>query len=636
MATIHRSVVLRTVLFGMGALALLGSMLLLVAWRWPIMERADATILGIGGYGYSGKSVAIVGDVNGDGYDDVLVGAYNTYIDARGGGSTFLFLGGPNETWQLDMSLDQADASFAGEVLHDMAGRSVAAAGDVNGDGLDDMLIGAYGALTHTGKAYLILGREEADWGEAFDLATADASFVGEGDGDEVGMFLSHADVNGDGLSDLILGAHMSDLGAEDGGAAYVILGDRSVPWGQYCSVARADASFVGGAQRDFAGWSVAGAGDVNGDGLGDFLIGAVNADGEEGLAGRTHLILGRRAADWGTGYSLAAADAVFLGEGYDDGAGTGVAGIGDVNGDGLSDIAIGADCNDDGDWNGGQVYFVFGRRAADWGGAYPLSGADASFAGCQAAAYMGRALAGVGDVNRDGYDDVLIGAAMVDAGDVLTDSGAVYVVFGRPDGWAMDTPLDDVDDSNAVMALDGESEGDQFGEAVAGGGDVNGDGFPDMVIGAWRNDDGANLGGKTYLEFGSGMTIDNLPDGSLVELGGTVDYCLAYANTNEWDVEGVRIVDRLPQACTYVEATGGMTRTVGADTVVWYLGTVPAGGSGQLGLTLRVRPEILPGTTITNTAWITSPGRLNVVIDRAEVRVVEERGMICVPLVLR
>jgi hypothetical protein len=152
--------------------------------------------------------------------------------------------------------------------------------------------------------------------------------------------------------------------------------------FGPDTDLSSADASFWGEDADDFSGRSVASAGDVNGDGRDDFLIGALcDEDGGSG-AGQTYLILGRAAADWGMDFDLSNADASFWGEDADDYSGCSVASAGDVNGDGRDDFLIGANYDENGGSGAGQTYLILGRAAADWGMDFDLSNADASFWG--------------------------------------------------------------------------------------------------------------------------------------------------------------------------------------------------------------------------------------------------------------
>jgi hypothetical protein len=234
-------------------------------------------------------------------------------------GSLFAFAG-VVYAFVPDIDLSDADASFWGEDAHDYSGYSVASAGDVNGDGRDDFLIGANGdddGGDGAGQTYLILGRAAADWEMDFDLSNADASFRGEDSYDYSGVSVASAgDVNGDGYADFLIGADGDDDGGGNAGQTYLILGHAAADWGMNFDLSNADASFWGEDVDDRSGSSVACAGDVNGDSYDDFLIGASFNDDGGGNAGQTYLILGRAAADWGMDFDLSNADASFWGEG--------------------------------------------------------------------------------------------------------------------------------------------------------------------------------------------------------------------------------------------------------------------------------------------------------------------------------
>ena len=188
-------------------------------------------------------------------------------------------------------------------------------------------------------------------------------------------------------------------------------------------------------------------------------------------------------------------ADASFWGENSDDGAGFSVAGAGDVNGDGYDDILIGARNNDDSGFNAGQTYVIFGNESG-WTMDTNLSKADASFWGEDIGDRSGWSVAGAGDVNGDGFDDILIGAYGNDDGG--NSAGQTYLVIGKASGCSMDTNL-----SNADASFIGEDTVDCSGRRVAGAGDVNGDGYDDILIDASHNDDGGPNAGQTYLILG-------------------------------------------------------------------------------------------------------------------------------------
>lgn len=408
------------------------------------LSASDASFIGENTGDESGLSVAPAGDVNGDGYDDILIGAPLNDEGGDRAGQAYLILG-KLYNWYRNTKLSAADASFIGENAGDEVGWSVALAGDVNGDGLDDILIGTRFAS----KTYLILGKS-GGWNMDTDLSTADASFIGGG------CCASAEDVNGDGYDDILISNSGYD---NDTGKTYLILGKTS-GWAMDTDLSAADASFIGESSRNGSGSSIASAGDVNGDSFDDILIGAQAYPGGPGVhPGKTYLILGKTSG-WAIDTSLSMADASFNGEvinGFMEGfSGSSVASAGDVNGDGYDDIIIGAP-------GISKTYLILGKPDG-WTDAN-LSTADASFGG-------GRSVASAGDVNGDGYDDILIGSTLL---------------LGKPSGWTTD------------VGFIRESGLDEL-SCVSSAGDINGDGGADILIGFKNNDDGGTDAGKTYL----------------------------------------------------------------------------------------------------------------------------------------
>jgi uncharacterized repeat protein (TIGR01451 family) len=620
-----------------------GVLLFLTAWVLPVADFADATFLGASKYDYIGRGLAMVGDANGDGYDDFLLGAYNATGNGTqvGVGVASLVLGRPAADWGTGFdAINQADATFSGEDYLSRTGYSVAGAGDVNGDGYDDFLIGAdrYDAsstLTQTGKVYLVLGRAAADWGKGFDLALADASFIGEAAYDYAGYAVSAAgDVNGDGYDDFLVGAFGVDGGGScsEAGRAYLLLGRQAADWGQNVSLSNADVVFLSENCND-TGYAVAGVGDVNGDSYSDLLIGAHAADDSAVNAGKVYLVLGRATAGWSHDFDLANADASFVGEANGDRAGMALAGAGDVDQDGFADFLIGAPNNDDGGIHAGKTYVILGRQAADWGQNVSLANADASFQGAHSEDYVGSALAGAGDVNRDGYDDFLIGAYLFDSSEVLTNSGRAYLVLGRPSGWQTDTNLGNADTATDIFALDGEAEGDDAGTSLAGGGDVNGDGFADYLVGAPYNDENGDRAGKAYLMLGKGLVLQKFASTDSATPGDRITYTMRYTNTNVWNVQQVRIGDAIPQGTSYAGCVGGITCTRQGPLVYWYLGTVVSRSTGIVRMAVQVSADAPAGAMITNTAWITAPNRVNPVFSKVAIQV-EVRYFLYLPTI--
>ena len=286
------------------------------------------------------------------------------------------------------------------------------------------------------------------------------------------------------------LGPFRGRLYAGVGGAAAQIW--RTIPnLETQAGASPASASFIGEAASDMSGYALAGAGDVDGDGYRDFLIGAPDNDAGGSDAGRVYLFFGK-AGGWTMDKRLAEADVIFQGLGADHITGAALAGLGDVNGDGLADFAIGAPGANQ---SQGGVYLIFGRARASWPGQFDLANASASYVGEAAGDQAGKALAAAGDVNRDGYRDLLIVAPNADG--AQANIGNAYLIFGQAGGWGQNVSL-----GTAGASFTGEANG--FGvDHAAGSGDVNGDGYADLLIGASGNSEGGANAGQTYLILG-------------------------------------------------------------------------------------------------------------------------------------
>ena len=468
-----------------------------------LLADADTAFVGEGGGDQSGRSVASAGDVDGDGLSDVLIGAHLNDDVGIYAGKTYLFLGASIAVGGT-FDLSAADAAFVAENAYDYSGTSVASAGDVDGDGLSDLLIGASGNAdggSYAGKTYLFLGASIVAGG-TFNLSAADASFVGESayiySG---GSVASAGDVDGDGLSDLLIGAHANSDAGPGTGKTHLFLAS-SIASGGTFNLSAADASFVGENPQDYSGGSVASAGDVDGDGLSDLLIGAYANDDGGSYAGKSYLFLGASITAGGT-FNLSAADASFVGENPGDSSGNSVASAGDVDGDGLDDLLIGATENDEGGNRAGKTYLVFASSIAS-GGTFNLSDADASFVGENAGDNSASSVTSAGDVDGDGLSDLLIGAHSTQIGIGGTNAGKSYVFLGSSIGSGGTFGL-----SQADAAFVGEHTGDASGSSIASAGDVDGDGLSDLLVGAMANDDGDIEAGKTYLLLSTFATPD-------------------------------------------------------------------------------------------------------------------------------
>ena len=345
-------------------------------------------------------------------------------------------------------------------------GWSVSSAGDVNGDGFSDVLVGApsySNGESAEGRAYLYHG-------SAAGLSTT-AAWTGESDqeGAQYGRSVSSAgDVNGDGYSDVLVAAPFYSNGEYYEGRAYLYHGSAS---GLSTTAAWTVESNI---STPFPEWSVSTAGDVNGDGYSDVLVGTCQTSqtdlyhGSASGLSTTPAWTGQPSPGSFYGYSVSSA--------------------GDVNGDGYSDVLVGAIFDDNGESGEGRAYLYHGSASglsttATWTGESN-----------QAVAYYGNSVSSAGDVNGDGYSDVLVGAYYFkkDSG-----QGRAYLYHGSATGLS------------TTAAWTGEASnqtGSQYGKSVSSAGDVNGDRYSDVLVGAcfYSNGDSDEDEGRAYLYLGS------------------------------------------------------------------------------------------------------------------------------------
>lgn len=416
-----------------------------------------------------GTSVAAAGDLNGDGFGDIIVGAGRADPNAKtDAGSAYVIYGQAAFTAPT-IAVSGLDGSNGVTIIGidagDLAGTAVGGGGDFNGDGLDDLLIGAPAANGGQGESYVIFGNN------TFGLPpTGDPSTITGAGGNFAGVILAGGsapssggtaldfigDINGDGFDDVIFGAPDTEAnGLGSSGSSYVVFGSNS-----------------------FSGASIL-PGDLNG--TNGFRIDGVNPFDD-------------------TGFSVASA--------------------GDFNADGIADMIIGAPGSAT-----GKAYVVFGR-STPYASVLDLTTLPANqgfvITGLSAFDLFGESVASAGDVNGDGYDDIIVGArAVTTPGGNL--SGESYVIFGKASGFG--TTFDPVmlDGTNGFR-IQGAAASDRSGKSVASAGDINGDGLDDLVIGA-NQAGGGGVRGAAYVVLGQ------LSDTAVTLTGTQADQTLVGSN---------------------------------------------------------------------------------------------------------
>lgn len=421
-----------------------------------------------------GFSVSTAGDINGDGYSDVIIGAQKFDNGQTDEGRAYVYQGSPAGLLQTASWMAESNQEFA------FFGWSVSSAGDVNGDGCSEVIVGAAfytNGQTEEGKAFLYYG--------SLSGLSMTAGWVNEGNRPlaNFGWSVSSAgDVNGDGFSDVIVGAENYNLPQTiSQGKVFVYHGS---PSGLSDSV---NWTANIGLSSGFFGYSVSTAGDVNGDGFSDVIIGAYRWQSNPQVTpdeGKSFLYYGS--------LSGLSATAGWTAEGNQTAAyfGCSVSTAGDINGDNYSDVIIGANR-----WDNyhGKVFVYLGSSSG-----LALSAAWTAIG--DTIENLGIRVSTAGDANGDGYSDIIIGAYSYSNGQF--SEGRAYVYHGSEDGFS-DTP-DWKAESNQANAF--------FGWSVSSAGDVNGDGFSDVIIGAINYTNGQTDEGRVYVYKGTSSGLLTTP----------------------------------------------------------------------------------------------------------------------------
>lgn len=377
----------------------------------------------------------------------------------------------------VDVGTGTVDVSSASLVLTGEASAQLgaaAASGDLNGDGKADLVIAAPGWSGGAGRVYLFFSR--TSWA-GVQLSAADLILSGDqaGQGLGAGGILIPGDLNGDGYADLVISSPGRDASstARDRGAVYVLLGN-SLGWSAR-TLATADVLLIGDGNGDNFGASLALAGDVNGDGKPDLVVGAPRNDDSATDAGQAYLYFGG-ALPLGENSAGPSASVRVRGDISGDQLGSGVSGGGDFNADGLPDVFLGAPGEDSNGLDAGRVYAINGRKR-DWplGPVVASAGSTLSFLGAATGDQLGSESSFTqADLSNDGIAELIL-AARGAAG----AAGTAYIFLGRASGLGVANNV-----AAADVVLNGSTAGDRAAFFAGAALDVDGDKVPELALG--------------------------------------------------------------------------------------------------------------------------------------------------------
>lgn len=471
----------------------------------------------------------------------------------------------------------------------DQFGRGSTAIGDVDGDGVVDLAVGAHsdddggtlGASSNVGAVWVLFLNSNGTVKGFNKLSATSGGFSGDlEDLDNFGRSVTRiGDLDLDGIPDIAVGANRDDDGGNNHGAIYIIFLNADGSEKSQQKISDTAGSFAGVLQdHDEFGRAIESLGDLDGDGVSDIAVGTpLDDDGGADKGAFWVLFMERDGTVKAHQKVSQLSGVVGLPIGSQDSFGMSLANLGDLDGDGVIDVAVGTPKDDDGGPRKGTVWILFMNSD---GTAHAFQKISESTGGFGGALYdseeFGTSVAGLGDMDGDGIGDLAVGAILDD--DNFNDAGAIWILFLNSDGTVKGHQK--INSSNGGFSVS-LGPADWFGSSVSGMGDINGDGVPDLLGGARFDDDGGNDKGAVYLMLLNGVAdVPLTADFSALASVGEAPLAVAFTDLSAgparrwlWDFGDGSVSSASAPAHTYaVAGTYTVSLTVGevalSDTV--------------------------------------------------------------------